>query len=131
VALLSGLTLAQPGQSRFSALRQFEVQTCLAKDGVDCTQESQFTTIYTSPGDAFPSVRPRPRAPELIIRSFDVPKTQATHVRLVVLSSHCTAFAGYAGEQDNDPRANTDCATAAAAAASQAVHVAEFQVFSK
>jgi extracellular elastinolytic metalloproteinase len=86
---------------------------------------------WRAPGDAFPSVRPRPRAPELIIRSFDVPKTQATHVRLVVLSSQCTGFAGYAGEQDNDPRANTDCATAAAAAASQTVHVAEFQVFSK
>ena len=123
--------LVGPGQSRFSALRQFEVQTCLAKDGVDCSQDSQFATIYTSPADAFPSVRPRPRAPELILRSFDVPKTQATHVRLVVLSSQCTGFAGYAGEQDNDPRANTDCATAAAATAAQTVRVAAFQVFSK
>ena len=49
----------------------------------------------------------------------DVPKTQATHVRLVVLSTQCTGFAGYAGEQDNDPRANSDCATAGPAAASQ------------
>ena len=131
VARVQVSALVGPGQSRFSALRQFEVQTCLAKDGVDCSQDSQFTTIYTSPGDAFPSVRPRPRAPELIIRSFDVPKTQATHVRLVALSNQCTGFAGYAGEQDNDTRANTDCATAAAPAASQTVHVAEFQVFSR
>jgi hypothetical protein len=72
-----------------------------------------------------------PRAPELIIRSFDGPKTQATHVRLVVLSTQCTGFAGYAGEQDNDPRANSDCATAEPAAASQTTHVDEFQVFSR
>ena len=123
--------LVGPGQNRFSALRQFQVQTCLAGNGVDCSQDSQFTTIYTSPSDAFPSVRPRPRAPELIMRSFDVPKTRATHARLVVLSSQCTGFAGYAGEQDNDPRANTDCASAGPAAASQTVHVAEFQVFSR
>jgi hypothetical protein len=71
------------------------------------------------------------RRRELIIRSFDVPKTKATHVRLVVLSNQCTGFAGYSGEQDNDPRANTDCATAAAATASQTVRAAEFQVFSK
>jgi hypothetical protein len=86
--------------------------------------------LHTSPSNAFPSVRPRPRAPELIIRSFDVPMTQASHIRLVVLSTQCTGFAGYAGEQDSDPRANTDCATAGSAAASQTAYVAEFQVFS-
>lgn len=123
--------LLAAGQNRFSALRRFEVQTCLAKDGVDCSQDSQFTTIYTSPADAFPSVRPRPRAPELIMRSFDVPKTMATSVRLVVLSNQCTGFAGYAGEQDNDPRANTDCTAAVSAAAAQTTHGAEFQVYSK
>ena len=48
-----------------------------------------------------------------------------------VVSSQCTGFGGYAGEQDNDPRANTDCATAAAPAASQTVRAAEFQAFSK
>jgi extracellular elastinolytic metalloproteinase len=131
VARVQVSALVGPGQSRFSALRQFAVETCLAKAGVDCSQDSQFTAIYTSPADAFPSIRPRPRAPELIMRSFDVPKTKATHVRLVVLSNQCTGFAGYSGEQDNDSRANTDCATAAPATASQTVRAAEFQVFSK
>ena len=131
VARVQVSALVGPGQSRFSALRQFQVQTCVASGSVDCSQDSQFTTIYTSPSDAFPSVRPRPRAPELIMRSFDVPKTQASFVRLVVMSSQCTGFAGYAGEQDNDPRANTDCATAASAAAAQTVHVSAFEVFSK
>ena len=33
-------------------------------------------------------------------------------------------------EQDNDPRANTDCTTAAPATASQTVRAAEFEAFS-
>jgi hypothetical protein len=131
IARVEVSALVGPGQSRFSALRQFQVLTCEAKGAVECSQDSQFTVIYTSPADAFPSVRPRPRAPELTIRSFDVPKTKATHVRFRVLSSQCTGFVGYAGEQDNDPGANTDCATAAPSTASQTVRAAEFQAFSK
>ena len=131
IARVAVSALIGPGQNRFSALRQFQVLTCEAKGAVDCSQDSQFTLIYTSPADAFPSVRPRPRAPELIIRSFDVPKTKATHIRLRVVSTQCTGFAGYAGEQDNDPRANTDCATAGPAAAAQTTHAAEFEAFSK
>ena len=69
-------------QSRFSALRQFELLACDARGAVDCSQPSQFTSVFTSAADAFPSAIPRPRAPELIIRSFDVPRTRATHVRL-------------------------------------------------
>jgi len=76
-------------------------------------------------------VAPRPRAPELIIRSFDVPKTKATHVRFRVLTNQCTGGPDFAGEQDNDSRANTDCATAGPASAAQTVHVAEFQAFSQ
>jgi hypothetical protein len=131
IARVQVSALVGPGQSRFSAIRQFQVLTCEAKGSVDCTQDSQFTLIYTSPADAFPSVRPRPRAPELTIRSFDVPKTKATHIRFRVVSNQCTGFGGYAGEQDNDPGASTDCATAAAATASQTVRAAEFQAFSK
>ena len=51
---------------------------------------SQFTSVFTSAADAFPSAIPRPRAPELIIRSFAVPQTRATHVRLRVLTNQCT-----------------------------------------
>jgi hypothetical protein len=122
--------LIGPGQSRFSALRQFQVLACEAKGAVDCSQDSQFTLIYTSPADAFPAIAPRPRAPELIMRSFDVPQTKATHLRFRVVSSQCTGNPAYAGEQDNDPTANTDCATAAPDTASQTVRAAEFEAFS-
>ena len=97
------------GQSRFSALRQFQVWTCEAKGSVDCSQDSQFRLIFTSPADAFPSVAPRPRAPELIMRSFNVPQTKATHVRLRVLTNQCTGGPAYQGDQDDDPANSTDC----------------------
>jgi hypothetical protein len=49
-------------------------------------------------------------------------------VRLRVLQNQCTGNPLYAGEQDNDPRGNTDCATASTAG--QVVNATEFQVFS-
>ena len=68
----------RPGdpQSRFSALRQFRVLACTAGGAVDCTDAATFRPVFTSPADAFPSVAPRPRAPELIVRSFDIPDTE-------------------------------------------------------
>jgi extracellular elastinolytic metalloproteinase len=42
---------------------------------VDCTSSADFKVAWTSPADAFPSGRPRPRAPELILRSFGIPPT--------------------------------------------------------
>ncbi|MGH3372406.1 MAG: M36 family metallopeptidase, partial [Nocardioidaceae bacterium] len=77
-------------QSRFSALRQFRVLACEASGTVDCSDAADFHLAYTSPADAFPSIAPRPRAPELIIRSFDIPPTNATHLRLEVLTNQCT-----------------------------------------
>ena len=71
-------------QSRFSALRQFRVLACSAAGPVDCSQAADYSVIFTSPADAVPSIAPRPRAPELIIRSFDVPNTMATHLRFEV-----------------------------------------------
>jgi hypothetical protein len=130
-AMIGPNTPPTPNDNRFSALRRFQVLTCEAKGAVDCSQDSQFTLIYTSPADAFPSVAPRPRAPELIIRSFDVPKTKATHVRFRVATTQCTGGPDFAGEQDNDPRAATDCATAGSSGAAQTVHTAEFEAFSK
>ncbi len=114
-------------QSRFSALRKFELLACDARGAVDCSQPSQFTTVYTSPDDAFPSAIPRPRAPELIIRSFDVPRTTATHVRLRVLTNQCTGGPAYQGDQDNDPRVNSDCS--AGSPQDDNVRAAELQVF--
>ncbi|MFR9777770.1 M36 family metallopeptidase [Micromonospora sp. MS34] len=116
-------------QSRFSALRQFRVLACEAKDGVDCADAADFRLVYTSPADAFPSVAPRPRAPELIMRSFDIPRTRATHLRVEVVTNQCTGAPDYAGEQDADPRAATDCATASPQADN--VRIAEFQAFAQ
>jgi hypothetical protein len=116
-------------QNRFTALRQFRVLACTAGGAVDCSDPAQFHVVYTSPADVFPSIAPRPRAPELEIRSFDIPDTTATHLRLEVLTNQCTGAPDYAGEQDADPRANTDCATASPQAGN--VRVAEFQAFAQ
>jgi hypothetical protein len=45
------------------------------------------------------------------MRSFDVPRTRSTHVRLRVVANQCTGAPDYAGEQDQDPRAGTNCST--------------------
>jgi extracellular elastinolytic metalloproteinase len=131
VSAMIGPSDTPTGASRFSTLRQFQVLTCEAKGVDDCSQDSEFKLIYTSPSDAFPATAPRPRAPQLTLRSFTVPKTKATHVRLRVVMNQCTGGPAFAGEQDNDPGANTDCTTAAPVTASQTVRAAEFQVFSK
>jgi hypothetical protein len=116
-------------QSRFSALRQFRLLACTATATVTCADAADFRPVYTSPANAFPSVAPRPRAPELIIRSFDIPRTTATHLRVEVVTNQCTGAPDYAGEQDADPRANTDCATASPQALN--VRMAEFQAFAQ
>jgi len=100
-----------PGQNRFTALRQFEIQTCL--EGIanaNCTLPTGWTTQLRSADDAFPGVSPRPAVPDLLLRSFTLPAAvKATHVRIVVLTNQCTGNAGFQGEQDNDPTNGTDC----------------------
>jgi hypothetical protein len=117
------------GQNRFSALRQFQVLACNAATGADCSDAESYSPVFTSPGDAFPATVPRPTAPDLIMRSFAVPTTAATHLRLQVVSSQCTGNPAYLGEQDLDPRSTTDCAAGSAAAGQ--VRAAEFQAFSR
>jgi hypothetical protein len=120
---------ADPGpQNRFSALRSFAILACNAKVA-DCTQDSGYREAYRSPKDAFPGGAFRPVAPQLNLRTFTIHPTLATHLRLVVLSSQCTGNPRYAGEQDNDPTAATDCATASPFASQ--VRIAEFQVFNR
>ena len=116
-------------QSRFSALRQFAVYACNAAKGADCADEAAYALAYTSPADAFPAIAPRPRAPQLIVRSFDVPRIQATHLRFQVVTNQCTGAPDYAGEQDADPRATSDCTTGSPQANN--VRAAEFQAFSQ
>ena len=117
------------GQNRFSALRQFRVLACNAAGAGDCTDAADFAAVFTSPADAFPSVAPRPRAPDLIVRSFDIPDVNATHLRFEVVTNQCTGGPDFAGEQDADPRAGTDCTTNSPQAL--IVRAAEFQAFAE
>ena len=119
--------LLTPGQGRFSALRQFQIQTCNEELG-SCALPTDFNTIYTSPADAFPAEAIRPLAPDLILRTFNVPDTEATHVRLVVLHNQCTGEDDYQGDQENDPLTpTTDCSEGSPRATE--VRAAELQVF--
>ena len=118
------------GLNRFTALRQFEVWTCDANRGADCSTDAGFTKRYTSPADAFPGDPPRPVSPVLILRQFDIPDSKATHVRFVVRSTQCTGASAFRGEQDADPANATDCATAPPSGSDPAfARAAEFQVF--
>ena len=129
-----------PGnQSRFSALRAFDIQACNADLG-DCSTPEGFTTIFESADDAFPSTRPRPRIPDHILRPFDVTDTLATHIKLVVRTSQCTGGPDFQGETnpDSDPLFNPDCDTttpspdrAVLRPPVQQVRASELQVFSE
>ncbi len=110
--------------SRFTALRSFALEACVSGCG---SPTATWRRFYTSAGNAFPAVRPRPTAPNLNLRTFRVPPTRAAALRLVVLENQCTGFAGYAGEQDNDPINVTDCK--AGSDRGTIVHVAELQAF--
>jgi hypothetical protein len=116
------------GQNRFTALRQFEVWACTT----NCTLDSGFTKVFTSAADAFPGNPPRPVAPHLILRTFDIPDVNATHLRLVVKTSQCTGGPLFQGDQDADPTNDSDCDSNVAADASRRfVRAAEFQAFSQ
>ncbi|MEP9361451.1 M36 family metallopeptidase [Nocardioides sp. CN2-186] len=110
--------------SRFTALRQFALEACVKS----CSSpNATWKRFFTSKPDAFPAVLPRPVAPDLTLRSFAVPTTKAAAIRFVVLENQCTGYAGYAGEQDNDPANDTDCKTASDRGT--IVHAAELQVY--
>ncbi|RSM67676.1 peptidase M36 [Actinoplanes sp. ATCC 53533] len=114
--------------SMYSTVRRFEILTCNATAGADCATDAGYRVAYTSPANAFDTAQFRPKVPNLLMKSFPVRPTLATHVKLRVLTNQCTGNPLYAGEQENDPRAATDCATVAPAAAN--VVAAEFEVFS-
>jgi hypothetical protein len=116
------------GQNRFTALRSFALLACDATVA-DCGTDAGYRQIYTSPANAFPGAAFRPTAPQLNLRSFSFAPTNATHLRIRVLASQCTGNPQYAGEQDADPAANTDCATASPFATQ--VRIAELQAFTR
>ncbi|PRX69545.1 fungalysin metallopeptidase (M36) [Nonomuraea fuscirosea] len=116
---------ADPGaQNRFSSLRSFEVLACSA----NCADPASFRKVYTSRANAFDAGLPRPRGADMLIKSFDIRDTNATHLMLRALSTQCTGNPLYAGEQDADPNSATDCATASPQR--DQVRAAEFQAFS-
>ncbi|MFD0883385.1 M36 family metallopeptidase, partial [Streptosporangium algeriense] len=117
------------GQNRFSALRAFEVLACDETRRQNCSSPDYYSVVYTSPADAFQTRLPRPRASDLIIKSFRIPATTATHLVLRAVSTQCTGNPLYAGEQDNDPNSSTDCATASLTR--DQLRAAEFQAFSR
>src|SRR5206468_1100327 len=90
-------------------LRSFGIDACNATT-TDCSVAANFTRVYTSPGDAFPGAKPRPVAPNLLIRTFDLPQpVTATHLRLVVLTNQCTGMPGIQVDGDNDPTNDSGC----------------------
>lgn len=127
------LVPTNPSTSRFTALRSFELYACTAgkkaNPTCDGSTDAGWTRIVTSPDGAFPSVNPRPVAPDETLRYFDAASAPpATHVKLVVDTNQCTGQPSYAGDQDNDPTSNSDCLATASA---NAVHASELQVFSQ
>jgi extracellular elastinolytic metalloproteinase len=110
--------------ARFTALRKFAIEVCTS----GCASSTAtWTRIYTSANDAFPGAAPRPLAPNLDLRTFDIPDTRAAAVRLVALENQCTGTPAYAGEQDSDPLNATDCKSGSDADLS--VRAAELEVY--
>jgi extracellular elastinolytic metalloproteinase len=120
---------ADPGsQNRYTALRSFEILACDASVA-NCALDTSYRSVLRSAPDAFPGGAFRPTAPQVNLRTFHFNPTRATHLRIRVLASQCTGGPLYAGEQDADPTAATDCTTASPLAAQ--VRIAEFQAFTR
>ena len=127
----------QPGQNRFTAVRAFELYACTegktaANPTCDGSKAAGFTRIFGSPANAFPGDNPRPVQPVLILRSFAVPRTAATHVQIRVVTNQCTGQASFQDEQDNDPQNVTDCRVGTGTVLprrDRTVRIAELEVF--
>jgi extracellular elastinolytic metalloproteinase len=115
VSRLGVSALLVPGNNRFTALRSFDAYACrtrkdAANPTCDGSIDAGWTKIVTSPTNAFPSVNPRPIAPDQTLRYFETSSRPiATHVKFVVTNNQCTAQPSYQGEQDADPGTSTDC----------------------
>ena len=78
------------GNSRFSALRQFQLQACNAERATTARRPQASRPSTRAAANSFPGDPPRPVAPQLILRKFDVPNFEATHIRFVVKTNQCT-----------------------------------------
>jgi extracellular elastinolytic metalloproteinase len=108
-------------EGRFLGVRAFDVQA--SSDG-----GATFTTVYRSSPNFFPSFRPRPVAPDLILREVKLPKPiTANAVRLVIRSSACTGGPHFNKEEEADPVQPSNCLSVTNYPTW--VTVTEFQVF--
>jgi extracellular elastinolytic metalloproteinase len=132
-------TPPQAAENRFTALRAFDLYSCTAgadaaNPTCDGSNDAGWKRILRSQDDAFPGVNPRPVSPDMIIRTWNVPTTTATHVRLVVRDNQCTGQESFHGDQDNDPLMVSDCRTGGGPplypSRANEVHAAELQVWS-
>src|SRR5207237_161968 len=106
------------------ALRKFGLERCVRRCS---SSDAHWKRFYVSRANAFPAIAPRPVAPNLILRSFDVPDVKAAAIRFVVLENQCSGAPDYAGEQDADPLNDTDCKKYSDR--DSISHAAELQVF--
>jgi hypothetical protein len=96
-------------QSRFLGLRAFDIEA--STDG-----GTSFKKVYSSPDNFFPATRPRPVAPDLIMREVQLPKAvTADAVRLVIRSSQCTGNSEFNQEEEADPVQPSNCLSASGA----------------
>ncbi|MPZ26048.1 MAG: hypothetical protein GEV12_06265 [Micromonosporaceae bacterium] len=131
IRLAKASAMLLPGQNRFTALRQFELYACTAGGGPNPTcdggTDAGWQRFLGSQQNAFPGANQRPSSPDLVLRSFPVRPTSATHVKLVVVANQCTGNPHYQSEQDDDPtRPSTDCRTTSTGA--NEVRAAELQL---
>jgi hypothetical protein len=117
-------------------LRSFDLYACTAGQAegnptCDGTTAAGWRRILQSGDDAFPAVNPRPAAPDMTLRGWNVPDTTATHVKFVVTGNQCTGQPSYQGDQDSDPDNNSDCRVGQAPFVPRdtEVHATELQVF--
>ena len=123
-------------QSRFSALRGFEILTCNETQSNDCEDPGEGFRRVAQEATAFEASVPRPLAPQLNFESFEVDDTNATHVQLRVISNQCTGTPGFhdpgnpkTTDQDSDPANETDCREGSTQ--DELVRAAELEVFSR
>jgi hypothetical protein len=107
-------------QGRLLGLHEFDVQA--SSDG-----GKTYRTVYRSPEQFFPTGPPRAVAPDLQLRTVNLPAAvTADHLRLLVRSNTCTGTPYFRGDKDNDPLSSSDCPSTPNATK---VTVTEFQAF--
>jgi hypothetical protein len=114
IKFVQASALLRPGQNRYQALRRFELLGCDAgrnpgNPTCDAANPNGWRTILVTEADAFPGTNPRPTAPDMILRTWEARRVNATHVIFHVLDNQCTGQPSFQGEQDNDPQYSTDC----------------------